>query len=132
MELLLHRPDRHRLDSLLAAVVEEEGFHSQVVKVARSLLAEPLEDRSFRVEVPSTARTRSVAVAGRSAQDLQVHRALQALALRALLAQRGGRVRQQVEAVSQALTSAGCRPRHGHQPHLALPVMSPSKSGCGA
>ena len=127
MELLLHR-----LDSLPAAVVEEEGFHSQVVKVARSPLAEQSEDHSFRVEVPSTAQTRSVAVVGRSAQDLQVHRALQALALRALRAQQGRRVEQEVEAVSQARTSAGCRPRRGHRRHLALLAMSPSRSGCGA
>ena len=129
--LLSHRLDRRPV-SLLAVVVEEVGFHSQVVRVARSPLADQLEDRSFRVEPPSTARTRSVAVVARSDQDLQVHRALQAQALQAHLAQAGLRVELEVEAASRARTSAGYRHRRGLQRHLALLATSPSRSGCGA
>ena len=113
-------------------VVVEAGFHSLVVKAARLPQVVQSEDRSFLVEPPSTARTRSVAAAVHSDQDLQVHLALRAPALQAHLPQAGLRVELEVEAASRARTSAGYRHRRGLQRHLALLATSPSRSGCGA
>jgi len=133
---LLSLVELHRLcrphQALLAVVAEEVGFLSLEAQADHSLLAEASVVPSCLVEMRSTTRTRSVAVVDHSARDLQVHQAHRAPALLARLAQQDLQVLQEVAAVSQARTSAGCRLRRGHLRHLALLVTSPSRSGCGA